>query len=78
MSKQFRCRGAKIVHADEHSIVYDSVDNDDEAELWGVYKSDDDGIDCWVADFDTRELAEEYIKLRETHNEHRASMLPTV
>ena len=65
MKQEYRFRGVRLNwDALTRTWSYDSVDNEVDAESWGVYKVQDDGTDLWVADFDTKERAKEYIELK--------------
>ena len=66
-STRYRCRGVKLVSEDSGVYSYDSVDDDADADMFGVYEVQEDGTDSWMADFLTRELAEEYILLKENN-----------
>ena len=65
----YRCRGVKQIVYDEADqrvekwkLCFDSVDDDSDADLFGVYRVEEDGTDIWVADFNTKSDAENYIQ----------------
>jgi len=62
--RPLRCHGVKVIAYELGHIVYDPCP-DEEAESYGIYEVEDDGCDFWIADFKTRELAEQYIRLRQ-------------
>jgi len=71
---EYRCRGVRLIAEqngepqDVDGFRFEPVEDEFDAESWGVYEIEEDGTDLWVADFHTRELAEEYIQFKSAND----------
>ena len=68
MMSEYKCSGVKADWSSEkRGLFYEPV-SDEWADAWEVCEIASDGTELWVANFETRELAEEYIKFKSANN----------
>ena len=64
MMSEYKCSGVKADWSSEkRGLFYEPV-SDEWADAWEVCEIASDGTELWVANFETRELAEEYRKFK--------------